>query len=383
MSVSLWNDEQEKPIQHLRIIDLTVMVPGPYLTRLLAQYGADVVKVEAMPHGDPLRHIKKSNTFEFLNQGKRSVAINLKSEEGVALVRQMAGEADIFIESFREGIMDGMGLGYADLSEENPDLLYFSLRGLQGKNATRAAHDLNFIAASGVGEWYLESGVPNYSTQFGDIVGGMMAPAMKLLLHLANPARRGMHLIANMDEGFRTLFLPRAFDQFKAEALPANDQAGHGIQHMLDGHYPHSRYYRCRDGQWISLNAIQEKHWQAFCEVVDRKAWKDRMWDTGLVPDVEKLFHDAPATYWEALTSNREVCLMRVIPWNEHLSFSQARPQLSTDPLTWAGFAPNSSLVPAPAFGKDTFAVVHSMGISNKEIADWIQGGILYQPEKK
>ena len=383
MSVSLWNDEQERPIQHLRVIDMTVMLPGPYLTRILAQYGADIVKVEALPHGDPLRKLEKTSTFEFLNQGKRSVGINLKSEAGVALVKQMAGEADLFIESFREGVMDGLGLGYADLSEENPDLLYFSMRGLQGKNISHAAHDLNFIAGSGVGEWFLESGVPNYSTQFGDIIGGTLAPALKLLLHLANPARRGMHLIAHMDESFRALYLPRAYDQFKAESLPSNEQAGYGSQSKLDGHYPHSRYYRCRDGQWVSLNAIQDKHWAAFCEVVDRKAWVEKMWDTSLVPEMEKLFQDAPSTYWEALTSNREVCLMRVVPWSEHMSFSQARPQLATDPLTWAGFAPNSALMPSPTLGRDTFSVVHSMGISNKEIADWISGGVLFQAENK
>lgn len=383
MSVSLWSDEQERPVQHLRIIDMTVMIPGPYMTRLLAQYGADVIKVEAMPHGDPLRHLENTAAFEFLNQGKRSLAIDLTKEEGTALVRQLAGEADVFIESFKEGVMDGMGLGYAELSEENPDLLYMSLRGLSGKHAGEAAHDLNFIAASGVGEWFLESGTPNYSTLFGDMVGGALVPATKLLFHLANPARRGMHLVSNMDESFRSLYMTRAYDHYKAENLTEAQQANFGTHRFFDGTMPHSRFYQCRDGQWVSLNAVQEKHWKTFCEVVDRKAWIPRIHDPSLVPEVQKLFQDAPSTYWEALAANREVCLFRVVPWNDHLSFTQARPQLATDPLTWAGFAPNASLMPAPALGRDTFAVVHSMGIGNKEIADWIQAGVLFQPEKK
>lgn len=383
MTVSLWNDEQERPVQHLRIIDMTVMLPGPYVTRLLAQYGADVIKIEALPHGDPLRQLKQTSVFDLMNQGKRSVGINLKSEEGVALVKQLAGEADVFVENFKEGVMDGLGLGYADLSEENPDLLYCSLRGVSGKHSSHAAHDLNFISASGCGEWFLEAGAPNYSTQFGDIVGGTMVPLLKLLFHLSNPARRGMHLISNMDEGFRSLYVPRAFDMYKAESLPEEQQRDYGTQHALDGTFPHSRYYRCRDGQWISLNAVQEKHWNAFCEIVDRAVWKSRMWDTTLVDEVAKLFQDAPAAYWEALASNREVCLFRVIPWSEHIGFSQARPQLATDPLTWAGFAPNPGLTSAPTLGRDTFAVAHSLGISNKEIGDWIQAGVLYQPDKK
>jgi alpha-methylacyl-CoA racemase len=378
MSFSLWNDEQDRPIQHLRIVDMTVMLPGPYLTRILAQYGADVIKVEGLPNGDPIRQIPDTALFELLNRGKRSVGVNLKSEEGIALVRQLAGEADVFVENFREGVMDSMKLGYAELSEENPDLLYLSVRGLSGKHSIHAAHDLNFIANSGVGDWYLENGSPNYSTHFGDIVGGTLVPALKLMLHLANPNRRGMHLVSHMDEAFRSLFLPRAFDGYKASGLPEEAKGKFGVHRRLDGSRPHSRFYRCRDGAWVSLNAVQDKHWKTFCEVVDRAIWADRADDTTLIPEMEKLFSDAPATYWEALAGARELCLFRVVPWDEHLSFSQARPQLSTDPLTWGGFAPNPALGKTPELGEDTYAVLHSMGVSNKEISDWIQAGVLH-----
>jgi alpha-methylacyl-CoA racemase len=374
VSVSLWNDEQERPIQHLRIMDLSVMLPGPFLTRLLAQYGADVVKIENLPNGDPLRHLKDSALFELLNQGKRSVGINLKDEKGVHLVRQMAGEADVFVENYREGVLDSLGLGYADLSEENPDLVYLSLRGFSGKNASFAGHDLNFIAQSGVGDWFLENGHPNYSSFFGDLVSGTFLPALKLMFHLANPARVGMHLVSNIEESFRALYLPRAYEAMKGEKQV-------GLDSISSGHLPHSRYYRCRDGRWITLNAVQLKHWEIFCEVVDRKDWKSRHGDLALTPEVEKLFLDAPSTYWEALTAGKQTCLFRVIPWEEHLSFSQARAQLSTDPLTWAGFAPNTDLSAAPKLGQDTYVVMHSMGIGNKEIADWMQAKVIHQAE--
>jgi crotonobetainyl-CoA:carnitine CoA-transferase CaiB-like acyl-CoA transferase len=131
------------------------------------------------------------------------------------------------------------------------------------------------------------------------------------------------------------------------------------------------------------LNAIQKKHWDTFCEVVDRQNWKDRMEDSALVPEMEKLFLDAPSTYWEALSSNRDLCLFRVIPWEEHISFSQARPMLATDPLTWAGFPPNPSLLPCPSLGRDTYAIMHSLGATNKEISDHLQQGIIFQPDKK
>lgn len=380
MSLSLWNDEQELPLQHLRIIDLTVMLPGPYLTRVLAQYGADVVKVECLPHGDPLRNVSDSAVFDLLNQGKRSVGIDLRDPKGVEMVRRLAGEADVFIENFREGVLDDMQLGYSELSEENPDLLYLSLRGFEGKRATQAGHDLNFIATSGCGQWYLESGIPNYSAQLGDIVGGMMMPALKLMFHLANPARRGMHLVSNMDEGFRSLYLPRAYDLFE-QVKKTNLPKPFGLHHQTDGSKPHSRFYKCRDGQWLSLNAIQTKHWDTFCEVVDRNEWKSRWGDIELVSEVEKLFLDAPAAYWEALCANREVCLFRVIPWEEHLSFSQAKPQLSSDPLAWAGFAPNAGVRDCPRLGADTFSILTTMGYNNKEISDLLQSGIVFHPD--
>jgi len=296
-------------------------------------------------------------------------------------VRQLASEADVFVENIREGVMDALGLGYAELSEANPDLLYLSMRGMSGKNSVHAAHDMNFVAASGVGDWFIENG-PHYSTLFGDLVGGALMPTLKLMFHLANPARRGMHLVSHMDESFRVIYLPRAYDAFKSESLTESEREGFGINKIFDGRQPHSRYYRCRDGQWISLNAIQEKHWVTFCDVVDRAAWKTRMHDPTLTPEMEKLFEDAPSTYWEALASNREICLFRMIPWSEHISFSQARPQLGTDALSWAGFSAIPGLVKAPELGRDSFAVLHSLGLSNKQIGDLLQSGTVFQQGK-
>ncbi len=373
---NLWSDEQERPLQHIRVIDCTIMFPGPLLTRLLSQYGADVIKVENFPLGDPVRSIENSSLSEFLLQGKRSVAIDLKTEAGRKIVRHLAGEADVFVENFREGIMDNMKLGYAELSEENPDLVYCSLRGLSGQLSSNAAHDLNFIANSGCGEWYLESGVPNYSTQFGDIVGGALIPCLKLLFHLANPSRRGMHIISYMDEGFRFLFVARAFDAIKNEG-----KSGFGFQRLLNGTMPHTRFYRCRDGQWISLNAIQPKHWNTFCEIVDRNEWKERMNDQNLIYDMEKLFMSAPSTYWEAISSKREACLFRVLTWEEHLSLTNSKTQLSSDPFTWCGLQPNSNLSTPSELGSDTVAILKSIGLSNKEISGLLQSKIVYQPE--
>jgi alpha-methylacyl-CoA racemase len=377
MAANLWNDEQDKPIKHLRVIDLTILLTGPYVSRMLAQYGADVVKVEMLPDGDLMRMLPNSAIFDLLNQGKKSIGLDLKQAEGKNVLKKLVAEADIFIENSRDGVMEKLGISYGDLSEVNPDLLYVSLRGFSGKNAAYAGHDLNFIATSGCGEWFLETGIPNYSTFFGDVVGGALMPLQKILFHLANPTRRGMHLISYMDEGFRMLYLSRAFDSVYSEKLSEQERSLFGAHRYFDGRNPCSRFYKCRDNFWISLQAVTEKHWALFCEIVDRKDWLSRREDAALVPEMEKLFADAPATYWESLATSRDVCLFRIIPWAEHLTNSQVRAQLVRDPFTWVGMAPNPALCSSPELGRDTFAVANSIGLSNKEISELISSGAM------
>jgi crotonobetainyl-CoA:carnitine CoA-transferase CaiB-like acyl-CoA transferase len=357
------------------------MLTGPYLTRILAQYGAEVIKVEKTPHGDPCREERYSALFELLNRGKKSVCIDFTKAEGRELVKLLASEADVFVENLRSGVMDKYGLGYADLAESNPDLIYVSLRGMADKFSSKSGHDLNFISTSGCGEWFLEGGA-NYSSQFADIVGGVFAPLTKLLVHLANPNRRGMHLISYADESFRSLYLPKAFEKVEFESSQESEKHRFEASVKLDGRFPNSRFYRCRDDQWISLQAIQKKHWLQFCQITDRQQWQERAEDLTLVPELEKMFLDAPAPYWEALNHNAEACLFRVVPWEEFLKTSQSRSKLSSDPLTWAGFASNPNLSAHPELGQDSFAIAHGLGYPNDKIGQLLDIGILSQKNK-
>ncbi|MBY0371565.1 CoA transferase [bacterium] len=376
---ALWNDEQENPLQHLRVLDLTVLLPGPFFTRILAQYGAEVVKVEGLPGGDPMRASHQTGLMDWIGQGKRSVAVALKTAQGGDLVRRLAAETDVFVENFREGVMDSLGLGYRDLSALQPDLLYVSLRGFHGAHASKAGHDLNFIAASGVGEFHLESG-PNYATQWADMIGGTFLPAIQVLAHLANPERRGMHLVLHMDKGFRAAFLPRAFDALVASQLPEEKRAGFGMHHHFGAQVPHSRYYRCSDGLWLSVSCVKSQHWQALCELWGKPEWASRGEDPTLVPDVEALVATHPAAHWESLPGATSLCVFKVVPWAEHAVSLPSRESLLQDPLAWAGFPANPKLLPAPELGRDTFAALQAMGISARQCEDLAREGIVFQP---
>ncbi|NBO25163.1 MAG: CoA transferase, partial [Chlamydiae bacterium] len=286
----------------------------------------------------------------------------------------------VLVENFRSGFMEELGLGYGDLAESNPDLIYLSIRGMSEKLSSKPGHDLNFIATSGCGDWFLENGA-NYSSTFADVLGGVFFPLTKLLLHLANPNRRGMHLIAHADEGFRNFYLPKAFESVKRETTEFSQTNKADSFEKLNGSYPNSRFYRCSDDQWISLQAIQMKHWEQFCKVVNRPEWRDRAEDKSLVREMEKLFLESPAHSWEALDPERKSCLFRVVPWKEHLQESSARTHLSLDPLTWVGFAPNRNLTPSPSLGQDSFGIAHELGLTNEKISQLLGAGILAQTQ--
>lgn len=378
MSQNLWSDEPKEPIKHLRVLDLSVMLTGPYLTRILAQHGAQVIKVEKGPTGDPCRDEKYTALFELLNQGKKSLCVDFAKPEGKELIKLLATEVDVVVENFREGVMDQLGVGYADLAAINPDLIYLSLRGMADKNASKSGHDLNFIATSGCGEWFIEGGV-NYSTLFADVLGGVFVPITKLLMHLSNPNRRGMHLICHADEGFRSFYLPKAYESIRRENCPVAEKNKFEGLEKLNGNFPNSRFYRCRDNQWISLQAIQKKHWVRFCQSIDKQSWTERSEDLNLVPEIEKMFSEAPAHYWETLSHHGESCLFKVIPWKEFLEQTQTKTQLNSDPLHWIGFAPNQSLERAPSLGQDSFGICSEVGYKNEKIAQLLASGTISQ----
>src|SRR5829696_4180196 len=140
----------------LRVVDLTLFLPGPYLTLQLADHGAEVTKVEPPGEGDPTRHLGLSDGpstvyFRLLNRGKRSVVLDLKTQEGKQALYQLADNADVFVESFRPGVMERLGFGPNTLRERNPRLVYCSMSafGASGPYRDRPAHDLAVEALAG------------------------------------------------------------------------------------------------------------------------------------------------------------------------------------------------------------------------------------------
>ncbi len=264
----------------IRVLDMTRLLPGPYATQLLADAGADVVKVEDTGAGDyarempPLRETGDDSVgaiFDAVNRGKRSVALDLKSREGLAAFRALANDADAVVESFRPGVVDRLGVGYEDLREVNPGIVYCSLTGYgnEGPEAVRVGHDLNYIGRAGLLDMTREDPdsapvTPGY--QVADLAGGLFTAFAVLGGLLSRELGDGTG--EYVDVAMADVVL--SFGQAVAtEALDGADPRPGGTP--LAGAYPWYDSYEARDGRYVTIAALEPQFWQAFCETVGRE----------------------------------------------------------------------------------------------------------------
>lgn len=251
------------PLADLEVVDLTRLLPGPYATMLLADLGARVLKVEAPFPGDYLRGLPPlvhgmNAAFATLNRNKRSVVVRLETPEGAEVVRRLSARAEVVAESFRPGTMDRFGLSHETLSAENPALVMASLSGYgaAGSHARRGGHDLDFVAVTGLGAALVEAdGTPVLpGVQLGDLAGGMNA-ALGILAAVLEARRtgRGRHLDLALSDGCHALAMLHSA-QFLATATAP--EPGRSV---LTGGNPTYRYYRCRDGRWLAVAALEPR----------------------------------------------------------------------------------------------------------------------------
>ncbi|MHB8419114.1 MAG: CaiB/BaiF CoA transferase family protein [Myxococcales bacterium] len=301
------------PLRGLRILDLTRLLPGPYATLVLADLGADVVKVEEPEGGDYCRALppfvgEASALFHLLNRNKRSIALDLKKPEGREAFFTLLERFDVVIESFRPGVMDRLGLGFEELSRRQPRAILCSISGYgqQGPYRLRAGHDIDYQAVGGL----LGSAVGAPSAQIADIGGGAWPAALGLLAAAYQRERtgKGRRIDISMAEGCLA-FLGPEMGRWAAgtEDLP-----------VLGGAFPCYRLYRASDGRRLALGALEPKFWRAFCEAVGRPEWVTRQWDEGaFVEEVSALFATRTAPEWLELLGRADCCLEPVLERDE------------------------------------------------------------------
>ena len=263
-----------QPLHGVRVLDFSTLLPGPLATLMLAEAGAEVIKIERPGRGDEMRSYEPrfgtdSVNFALLNRGKRSVAIDLKSPDALATLRPLIESADVVVEQFRPGVMDRLGLGYEALRQMNRRLVYCAITGYgqHGPRAHVAAHDLNYVAEAGMLSLTRGAdGAPVLPAALvADIAGGAYPAVMNILLALRERDRSGVgcKLDVAMADNLFTLMYWGLGNGLAAGQWP---QSG---SDLVTGGSPRYNIYRTRDGRFLAAAPLEQKFWELFCELLD------------------------------------------------------------------------------------------------------------------
>ncbi|MGH8491873.1 MAG: CaiB/BaiF CoA transferase family protein [Moraxellaceae bacterium] len=262
------------PLSSLKVLDFSTLLPGPFGTMLLADMGADVLRVESASRPDLLRIVPPfdagvSVAHAFLNRSKRAIAVDLKKPEGVALVKEMVKDYDIVVDQFRPGVMDRLGVGYEALKAVNPKLIYCAITGYgqTGPYKDRAGHDMNYLSIAGVLGYNgrKASGPAPISVQVADVAGGSCHAVMGILAAVIHRAQSG--------EGqFVDISMTDA--AFTLNALTAPPALVAGIQPGLeDTQLNGGTFYDCyetSDGRYLSVGGLEPQFFMQFCATIGR-----------------------------------------------------------------------------------------------------------------
>jgi crotonobetainyl-CoA:carnitine CoA-transferase CaiB-like acyl-CoA transferase len=386
------------PLAGVRVLDLTRLFPGPFATWILADLGADVVKVEDPRGGDWLRSLpplrgEQSDAYHALNRGKRSVALDLRHPAGAAAFLRLAARADAVVESFRPGVLDRLGIGFSALRGANPRVVLCSISGYgqDGPYAARAGHDLDYCAFAGV---LGANGPPDrplpLGVQVADVAGGAWPAVAGILAALlrARAAGEGAHVDVSMTEGALAML---ALMDGIAEGRGAPTARG---RELLNGGAACYGVYRTKDGRFVALGALEPKFFETFCAAVGRPELAPRQLDddgAGPRAELEAIFASRTRAEWEAFAAAYDVCLAPVLEGDEPRADPQlrARGAFVDVPAPREGRAIRAIASPvrlrdeavaprpAPALGEHGDEILREGGFSPEEIAALRAAGAL------
>ena len=262
-----------RPLEGIRVLDFSTLLPGPMATLLLAEAGAEVIKVERSA-GEEMRHYQPrwgadSVNFALLNRGKKSIAADLKDPAARKRILEIATAADVLVEQFRPGVMDRLGFGYGALRQLNPRLVYCAITGYghTGPRRDRAGHDLNYIGDTGL--LALSSGTAGHRVVppalIADIAGGAYPAVMNILLALRrrDVTGEGAFLDVAMSDNLFSFMYWAIGNGLAADAWP-----GDGAD-LVTGGTPRYRLYETKDGKVVAAAPIEQKFWEAFTAAID------------------------------------------------------------------------------------------------------------------
>jgi alpha-methylacyl-CoA racemase len=380
------------PLTSLKVLDFSTLLPGPFASLLLADMGAEVLRVESPNRMDLVRLLPPhadgmSTSHAYLNRNKRCIALDLKKPEAVEVVKKLVAEYDIVLEQFRPGVMDKLGVGYEALKAINPKLIYVSITGYgqTGPYKDRAGHDLNYLALSGLASYTgrRDSGPLPLGIQAADIAGGSLHGVIGLLAAVVNRqvTGQGQYVDISMTDC-----------AFSLHAMSGAGYLGAGVEPQMESQPLNGGtfydYYRTRDGRWFSVGSLEPQFMQQFCAAIGRpelaaRGLSQRPDDQqALKREIEIEIETRDFAEWSEIFIKLDACVEPLLNLSEAVEHPQlkARQLLTEVPIgeqkTQTQIAcpiKFSNGLPAPqhvgaALGAHTSEVLAQLGYSGPEI---------------
>ena len=402
------------PLAGVRVLDLSRLLPGGFCSQLLADFGADVVKVEDTGMGDYVRWAPPqyegadptaaSALFLSLNRNKRSIRIDLKQEQGREVLRRLVRDSDVLLESFRPGVLERLGVGYETLREENPGLVYCAISGYgqTGPYRDRSGHDMNYLGLVGLlGLSGDGDGPPVQAAgQIADLGGGSLMAAFGILAALrerdGSPGRpgsgEGQFVDVSMADGalsWLALVAGRALAEGAAPRRGELELAGSLICY---------RPYQCADG-WVTLGALEPKFWAAWCRGVGHEELIERQFErpgSEAHVRVQSVFMERTRAQWQAFAAEHDCCLEPVLELDEALESPLVREREmvvelaqpgASRPVRQLGVPVKLSRTPGdpgqrpgPGLGEHTDELLRAAGFSAGEVGALHEAGAVAGP---
>ncbi len=372
-------------LKGIKVLDLSNLLPGPMCSLFLADLGADVVKIESL-NGDPMRYFEaiKKNTpspyFLALNRNKRSISINLKTNEGRKIFMRLSRDADVIIEGFRPGKVDALGIGYKAIKKINPKIIYCSITGYGQKGAykNKAGHDLNYVALSGV--LNVVSKKPFVAgVQIADVSSALIAAfAIVSSLFYREKHGRGNYIdIAVLNGALSVIGMHIAYS-----SISKNPNS------TLSGSKACYNVYETKDGKYVTLGAIENKFWESFCNSLRRKDLLPKQMDSNkkTIKDMQRLFKSKTMNEWVILNKKYDFCCEPVkkiegVLRDKHLKDNKILIQLDglkqiAMPVVFSSIE-RLNYTKAPKLGEHTSKILSSIGYNEESIRNLRIKGVL------
>lgn len=377
----------QNALKGIKVLDLTMNLPGPFMTWLMAEMGADILKVENPDSGDFARNFNNPEqetyfpVFDTVNRNKKSITLDLKQKTGQKILLDLMEDYNIVVEGFRPGTLKKMGIDYGTVSRHHPNIIYVSISGYgqDGSYSNKGGHDLNYQALAGCFDQGVmtESSPSVPSVAMADIGGGSLFALSGLLAAIIERFNtgKGQHLDVSMVDGVFA-FNVLSFCQARKNKIKDRNES-----HFLSGNQPFYNIYETRDGRHMSLGAVEPKFWAAFCEAINRSDFIPLQFGgKKIIIQVCEIFKTRKQAEWIELFKSIDACCEPVLSINEVMDSELGRernfikkddngiPALNC-PIKSVG-EPIGKPGAAPVLGQDNPLILNGLNTKNNQTGD-------------